>query len=155
MHVEERLAGRGLVVPEPPKGVAAYEPWAQYNDLVMTSFQLPWVNGELRYVGRLGEELSIAEGYECARVCALNGIAQLKDAMDDLDRVRLLRVEGHVGCVGSFEHIPQVLNGASDLLNEVFGLNGRHSRTALGHLVMPLRSPVMVGLWAQVVSVAD
>jgi hypothetical protein len=90
------------------------------------------------------------EARDCARICALNGIAQLRDAAGDLDRVRLIRLEGHVGCTEDFEQIPQVLNGASELLNEAFGERGLHIRTALGHMVMPLKAPVMLGFWAEV-----
>lgn len=150
MTPEERLAGAGLELPEPPGAVAAYEPWQRAGDLVTTSFQLPWRGGELAFVGRLGAELSTEQGYEAARICALNGLAQLREAAGELARVRIVRLEGHVGCTPEFEEIPQVLNGASELVNEVFGERGRHARTALGHMVMPLRSPVMVGFWAEI-----
>src|SRR5213079_1796027 len=111
----------------------------------------PWLDGELAYTGRLGGELDVAQGYQAARICALNGIAQLADAAaGSLERVeRILLLEGHVGCTTEFDAIPQVLNGASELINEVFGERGRHARTALGHQVMPLRAPVMIGFWAE------
>ncbi len=150
MPPEERLAALGLELPEAPPAVGAYVPWAQTGNLVMTSFQLPWRGGELAYTGRLGSSVTVEQGYDAARICALNGIAQLRDAAGDLSRVaRILRLEGHVGCTEEFAEIPQVLNGASDLVNEVFGEVGRHTRTALGHMVMPLRTPVMVGFWAE------
>lgn len=150
MNPEERLAELGLAIPEAPGAVAAYVPWARTGNLVLTSFQLPWREGALAYTGRLGAELTIEDGYAAARICALNGIAQLKDAAGDLSRVaRVLRLEGHVGCVPEFGEIPQVLNGASELVNDVFGERGAHTRTALGHLVMPLNAPVMVGFWAE------
>jgi hypothetical protein len=80
----------------------------------------------------------------------LNGIAQLADAAGPLANVvRILRLEGHVGCAPDFDEIKTVLNGASDLVNEVFGEAGRHTRTALGHVVMPLDAPVMIGFWAE------
>jgi enamine deaminase RidA (YjgF/YER057c/UK114 family) len=149
---EARLAALGLAVPAAPGAVAAYEPWQRIGNLVTTSFQLPWVDGKLAHVGRLGEELDVEQGYLAARVCALNGMAQLKAASGgDLGRVRVLRIEGHVGCVEGFSQIPQVLNGGSELVNEVFGDRGRHARTALGHLVMPLKVPVMLGFWAEIV----
>ncbi|MCJ0765104.1 RidA family protein [Variovorax terrae] len=148
---ETRLAALGLAVPAAPGAVAAYEPWQRVGSLVTTSFQLPWVNGSLAHVGRLGEALDTEQGYRAARICALNGIAQLKAAADgDLGRVRVLRIEGHVGCVEGFSQIPQVLNGGSELINEVFAERGRHARTALGHLVMPLNVPVMLGFWAEI-----
>jgi enamine deaminase RidA (YjgF/YER057c/UK114 family) len=151
LNPEERLAQLGLAIPEAPGAVAAYVPWARTGNLVLTSFQLPWHEGALAYTGRLGAELSIEDGYAAARICALNGIAQLKEAASELSRVaRILRLEGHVGCVEEFTEIPQVLNGASELVNEVFGERGAHTRTALGHLVMPLNAPVMIGFWAEV-----
>ena len=150
MTPEERLSRLGLTLPPPPAAVVAYVPWTRTGNLVTTSFQLPFRDGELAHVGRLGAELSLEEGYDAARICALNGIAQLADAAGELDRVRILRVEGHVGCTEEFEQIPQVLNGGSDLINEVFEERGRHARTALGHLVMPLRAPVMLGFWTEI-----
>ena len=150
MTPEERLAGLGIELPAAPPAVGAYVPWARTGDLVVTSFQLPWRDGELAYTGKLGRELATEEGYDAARTCALNGIAQLKDAVGELELVkRIVRVEGHVGCTEDFAEIPQVLNGASDLVNEVFGERGRHTRTALGHVVMPLNAPVMIGFWAE------
>ncbi len=151
MTPEERLRALGLELPEPPAGVGAYVPWARTGNLVVTSFQLPWRGGELLYTGKLGRELTLEQGYETARQCALNGIAQLRDAAGELSRVRqVVRLEGHVGCTEDFDAIPAVLDGASDLVNEVLGERGRHARTALGHMVMPLSAPVMVGLWAEV-----
>jgi enamine deaminase RidA (YjgF/YER057c/UK114 family) len=150
MTAREQLAALGLELPPPPSGVGAYEPWVQTGNLVMTSLQLPWQQGALAYTGLLGAELQVEDGYAAARLCALNGIAQLNSAAGgDLERVRVLRLEGHVGCTASFEAIPQVLNGASDVINAVFGERGRHVRTAQGHLVMPLRVAVMVGFWAE------
>ncbi len=150
---EIRLAALGLAVPPAPGAVAAYEPWQRVGNLVTTSFQLPWVDGILADVGRLGEALTMEQGYLAARICALNGIAQLKAAAGgDLGRVRVLRIEGHVGCIEGFSQIPQVLNGGSELINAVFAERGRHARTALGHLVMPLNVPVMLGFWAEILN---
>ena len=148
---EERLAELGIDLPEAPPAVGAYVPWARTGNLVVTSFQLPWRDGELAYTGKLGTELETEDGYQAARICALNGIAQLKAAAGELSQVRqIVRVEGHVGCDPSFTEIPQVLNGASELVNDVFGERGRHTRTALGHVVMPLAAAVMIGFWAEV-----
>src|SRR5437868_10610188 len=95
---EERLSQLGLAIPMPPAAVGAYVPWTRTGSLVITSFQLPFRDGELPYVGRLGVEVTLEQGYEAARICALNGIAQLADAAGELSRVRILRIEGHVGC---------------------------------------------------------
>jgi len=149
MTPEERLAELGLELPPAPGAVAAYVPWQRAGNLVTTSFQLPWRAGELAFTGRVGRELTTEQGYEAARICALNGIAQLKEAASELARVRIFRLEGHVGCTEDFDEIPQVLNGASELVSEMFGERGRHARTAEGHMATPLRAPVMVGFWAE------
>jgi enamine deaminase RidA (YjgF/YER057c/UK114 family) len=148
---EERLAELRIELPDPPPAVGAYVPWARTGNLVVTSFQLPWRDGELVYTGKLGAGLETDDGYQAARLCALNGIAQLAQAADGLAGVRqIVRVEGHVGCDPAFTEIPQVLNGASDLVNDVFADRGRHTRTALGHVVMPLDAAVMIGFWAEI-----
>lgn len=150
---EARLAALGLALPAAPGAVAAYVPWARTGNLVMTSFQLPWVDGVLSCAGACGGPggRTWEEGYAAARTCALNGIAQLSEATDgDLSRVaRILRLEGHVFAAPGFSDIPKVLNGASELVNEVFQEAGRHTRTALGHQVMPLDGTVMIGFWAE------
>jgi enamine deaminase RidA (YjgF/YER057c/UK114 family) len=151
MTPEDRLAELGIELPEAPPAVGAYVPWARTGNLVVTSFQLPWRAGELAYTGKLGAGLTTEDGYAAARLCALNGIAQLKQAAGALERVtQIVRVEGHVGCSPDFTEIPAVLNGASDLVNDVFGERGRHTRTALGHVVMPLGAAVMIGFWAEI-----
>jgi len=148
---EEQLAGLGIDLPEAPAAVGAYVPWVRTGDLVVTSFQLPWRGGELAYTGKVGSAQTTENGYQAARLCALKGIAQLKAGVGELSRIRqIVRVEGHVGCTEQFTEIPQVLNGASDLVNQVFGDRGRHTRTALGHVVMPLDASVMIGFWAEV-----
>jgi enamine deaminase RidA (YjgF/YER057c/UK114 family) len=152
MTPERRLEELGIVLPPaPPAAVSAYVPWVRTGNLVVTSGQLPWREGLMAYTGKLGAELSVEEGYEAARLCALNGIAQLKDALGELSRVaQLVRLEGNVHCAAGFQQHPQVLNGASDLLNEVFGERGRHTRTALGTNEMPLDAAVLLVLWAEV-----
>jgi enamine deaminase RidA (YjgF/YER057c/UK114 family) len=149
---EERLAELGLQLPPPPPAaVATYVPWVRAGDLVVTSGQLPWRDGVMAYTGKLGAELTVEDGYAAARLSALNAIAQLKDAVAELARVRqLVRLEGNVHCAAGFQHHPQVLNGASDLLNEVFGERGRHTRTALGTNEMALDAAVLLVLWAEV-----
>jgi enamine deaminase RidA (YjgF/YER057c/UK114 family) len=148
---EERLTELGIELPEAPPAVGAYVPWAVTGNLVVTSFQLPWSGGELAYTGKLGDRLATEDGYQAARLCALNGIAQLRQAAGGLEQIRrIVRVEGHVGCTPGFTDIPAVLNGASDLVNDVFGESGRHTRTALGHIVMPLDAAVMIGFWAEI-----
>jgi len=100
---EEQLAGIGIDLPEAPAAVGAYVPWVRTGDLVVTSFQLPWRGGELAYTGKVGSAQTTENGYQAARLCALNGIAQLKAAVGELSRIRqIVRVEGHVGCTEQF-----------------------------------------------------
>ncbi|MBM4072104.1 MAG: RidA family protein [Planctomycetes bacterium] len=149
--VENRLRELGIDLPEPPKAVGAYVPVIRTGNLIVTSGQLPWKKDRLAFSGKLGTDLTVEQGSEASRLCAINAIAQLKVAAGDLDRVRqIVRVEGYVHCGPGFREHPQVLNGASDLLNAVFGERGRHTRTALGIHEMPLDSPVQLIVWAEV-----
>jgi len=150
MNAEQRLASLGLVLPPPPLAVAAYEPWVRSGDWVMTSGQLPWRDGVMAYVGRLGAELDVEQGYRAARLCALNALAQLRAAAGSLDAVSLVRVEGFVHCAPGFRGHPQVLNGASELFNAVLGEAGRHARLAVGISEMPLDAAVQVMVTARI-----
>lgn len=142
----------GLEIPPPPlAAVPTYVPWLRTGALLVTSGQLPWRDGVMAYAGRLGEHLTVEQGYEASRLAALNAIAQLKDALGELSRVvQLVRLEGNVHCAAGFHDHPQVLNGASDLLIEVFEERGRHTRTALGIHDMPLDAAVQLSLYAEV-----
>lgn len=149
--IEKRLHDLGIELPGAPKAVAAYISVIRTGNLVVTSGQLPWKDNQLAFTGKLGTDLTVEQGYEAARLCAINALAQLKLAVNDLDKVRqIVRVEGYVHCGPGFRGHPQVLNGASDLLNAVFGERGRHTRTALGINEMPLDSPVQLVVWAEV-----
>src|SRR5262249_29907336 len=117
----------------------------------LTAGQLPWKQGKLAYTGKLGVDLTTQQGYEAARIAGLNALAQIKSAVGDLDKVRqIVRLEGYVHCGPGFQEHPQVLNGASELLNAVFGDKGKHTRTAVGIHEMPLNSPVQIIVWAEV-----
>lgn len=151
MTAIENLARLGLKLPAAPAGVANYEAWVRTGNLVMTSGQLPWLNGEMQHAGQLGAEISDEAGYQAARWAALNGIAQLYAATGDLEKIRqIVRIEGAVHCAPGFRGHPQVLNGASDLVMAVFQERGRHTRTALGIADMPLGACVMVSFWAEI-----
>jgi enamine deaminase RidA (YjgF/YER057c/UK114 family) len=148
---ETRLGELGITLPAAPPAVAAYVPWVRTGSLVVTSGQLPWVDGELSHTGRLGAELTDEEGYQAARNALINALAQLKEAVGDLDRVvQIVRMEGNTHSAPGHRGQPQVLNGASDLLLEVFGDRGRHTRTALGISEMPLDAAVQISIWAEV-----
>ena len=151
MSIEAKLTELGLTLPEAPAAVAAYQPWIRTGNLVFTSGQLPLRDGEIAYAGKLGDELTEEEGYQAARQCALNAIAQLKAAAGDLDRVtRIVKVDGYVHTAPGFRGHPQVLNGASELFNTVFGERGRHARLAIGVDEMPLNAAVQICVTAEI-----
>ena len=153
MTPEEKLADLEITLPEAPAAVANYVPWIQTGNLLMTSGQLPWIDGKIQYAGKCGADLSVEEGYEAARLCAINAIAQLKAAIGDLSKIsKIVRLEGNVHSATGFQGQPQVLNGASDLIFAVFGERGRHTRTALGINEMPLNAAVQLSLFAEVES---
>jgi len=144
--VAARLAEKGIVLPEAVTPVAAYVPWVITGNLLFISGQVPFKEGALSHTGHLGGNLTVDEGYDCARVCALNILAQVNDALDgDLDRVsRVVKLTGFVACTPDFGDQPKVINGASDLMAEAFGDNGRHARAAVGVPALPLNSAVEV-----------
>jgi enamine deaminase RidA (YjgF/YER057c/UK114 family) len=148
---DNRLRELGVELPPAPKAVGAYVPVLRTGNLVVTSGQLPWRGDQLLHAGKLGAGVTVEQGYEAARVCAVNALAQLKAAVGDLDKIRqIVRLEGYVHCGPGFRQHPQVLNGASDLINAVFGDRGRHTRVALGIHEMPLDAPVQLVVWAEV-----
>ena len=153
MIIEAKLAELGIDLPEAPAPVAAYQPWIRAGNLIFTSGQLPFRNGEISYAGKLGAEISNEDGYQAARQAALNAIAHIKSATGDLDKVKtIIRIEGYVHCAEGFRDHPRVLNGASDLIAEIFGDRGIHTRLALGINEMPLNAAVQL---AMIVEVAD
>ena len=151
--IEKRLSELGIMLPDPPEPVGAYTAVIRTGNLVITSGQLPWIEGALAFTGRLGDNLTVDQGYAAAWLCAINALAQLRAAVGNLDRIRqIVRLEGYLQCTAGFQEHPQVLNGASDLFNEVFGLIGRHTRTAVGIHAMPLNAPVQLVVWAELAS---
>jgi enamine deaminase RidA (YjgF/YER057c/UK114 family) len=151
MTAEENLERLGIVLPQAPAAVANYVAWVCTGNLVITSGQLPWEGSVMKYTGRLGAELSTEDGYQAARLATINGIAQIKAAAGDLEKiVQIVRLEGNVHSADGFTEQPQVLNGASDLLMEVFEERGRHTRTALGVYDMPLGAAVQLSFFAEI-----
>ena len=151
MSIKTKLEELGITLPEAPTAVAAYQPWIQTGNLIFTSGQLPFRDGLIAYEGKLGSELSEEDGYQAARQCALNAIAQLKAAAGNLNKIRkIVRIEGYVHCADGFRGHPQVINGASDLIVEIFGEKGRHTRLALGINEMPVNAAVQLAITAEV-----
>ncbi len=142
--VETRLSALGITLPEAAAAVANYVPVVRTGNLAFVSGQLPMVDGKVVWTGHLGESLDIEEGQQAARLCAINVLAQLSNALDgDLNRVtRVVRLGGFVASAEDFTAQPQVINGASDLMVDLFGDAGRHARAAVGVNVLPLGASV-------------
>ena len=149
---EQRLKDLGIELPPAPGVAGDYLPYIITGNLLMTSGQLPWINGELRFKGKIGAELSLEQGYQAFRLSALNAIAQVRKALDgNLDRVqRIVRLEGTFGCAPGFTDHPKVLNGASHIVNEVFGPRGLHTRMVQANPEMALDCATLVVLYAEV-----
>ena len=145
--IDERLAELGITLPTVVPPVASYIPAVVTGSLVYTSGQLPMVDGALPAAGKLGAEVSDEQGKALARQCALNGLAAVASVIGSLDRVtRIVKVVGFVASDPSFTGQPGVINGASEVLGEIFGDAGVHARSAVGVAVLPLNSPVEVEL---------
>lgn len=149
---EQRLAELDLELPAPPTAVAAYEPFVVVGATVHVSGQIAMRDGELVARGRLGGEVDVATGQECARACALNVLAQLRAAASgSLERVhRLVKVNVVVASDPGFAEQPQVANGASQLFLDVLGSAGAHARSAVGVAALPLGTPVEIDAVAEI-----
>ena len=138
-RIEARLQQLGIELPQPAAPIANYVGYTVSGTLVVVSGQLCSWNGQLRHIGKLGAGIAIDEGKQAARLCALNVLAQASAAAGgDLDRIRrVLRLGGFVNCTPEFTEMPQVVNGASDLMVEIFGDAGKHARAAVGVSSLP------------------
>jgi enamine deaminase RidA (YjgF/YER057c/UK114 family) len=147
----ERLNQLGIVLPDPPKPVAAYIPAKQAGNMVFTAGQLPMVNGEVISKGLLGQDVEIEDAKNAAKICTLNALAAIEGVIGDLDRIKqIVRVVGYVASVPTFTKQPAVVNGASELLLEIFGENGKHARSAVGMSALPLNASVEIELTVEV-----
>ena len=146
MSIENRLTELGIDIPTPVAPVANYVPYVVVGNLVSVSGQIPMSKGKLAFEGKVEAGVTIEEARSAARLCALNIISQLKAACDgDLNRVkRIVKLGAFVNCVDGFGGQPQIVNAASDLMVEVFGDKGRHSRSAVGTNALPLNVPVEI-----------
>jgi enamine deaminase RidA (YjgF/YER057c/UK114 family) len=143
----EQLQRLGLTLPPVPSPVAAYVPAVRFADLVFTSGQVPVVEGKLRATGLVGAEVEPEEAYACARIAVLNALAAAAEAAGDVDMIaRIVKMVVFVAAVPGFTGHPQVANGASDVLGEIFGAAGEHARSAVGVAGLPLGAPVEVEL---------
>ena len=150
MNIKEKLASLGLILPATTAPVAAYVPAVKTGDLVFTAGQLPIVDGKVVITGKVGAEVTPEYAKDMAQICALNALAAIS-LVADIDQIeRIIRVGGFVNGVPGFVAIPQVVNGASELLIKLFGeVNGKHARTAIGVAELPLNAPVEIELVVQ------
>jgi enamine deaminase RidA (YjgF/YER057c/UK114 family) len=147
---EARLRELGLELPAVPESAGAYVPATRAGSLLFTAGQLPFENGELRKTGKVGDAVSAEEAHAAARLCALNALAAAAAEAGGLDRIgRVIKVTGFVASAAGFNAQPQVINGASELIGEVFGEAGLHARSAVGVAELPLDAPVEVELVAE------
>lgn len=143
---DQRLASLKIILPKPEQAVANYAPYVIVGNMVIISGQLPLQGGDVAYKGKVGQGLSLEQGQAAARLCAINILTQLKAACSgDLTRVkRCVRLGGFVNCGPDFTDQPKVINGASDLMIDVFGDAGRHARAAVGVNALPLGAAVEI-----------
>jgi enamine deaminase RidA (YjgF/YER057c/UK114 family) len=147
VSANQRIGDLGIVLPQVAAPAGAYVPAVISGNLVFTAGQIPMVDGKLVATGKVGTEISVEQAKDIARICALNAVAAVKSVIGDLDRVKkVVKVVGFVASEPSFTQQPAVVNGASELLEQIFGEKGIHARSAVGVAVLPLDAPVEVEL---------
>lgn len=143
--IEERIKELGYDLPELKDPIYDFVPAVVHGDVVYLSGHLPFIEGKLQVKGKLGDTVTLEEGYEASRICVINLLASLKKAIGSLDKVeRILKVTGFVNSASGFTSQPDVINAASKLLLEIFGEKGKHARSAVGAAVMPRNTPVEI-----------
>lgn len=151
MNIEKKIEELGYKLSTPPKPLAAYIPVVKSGRLVFTAGQLPIVDGELKYTGKVPSSISEEEAIKAAEICALNCLSVIKSEIGDLDKIeRILKVTVFVNSADDYSKQPAVANGASELLVKIFGEIGKHARSAVGVSSLPLNAPVEVELIAEV-----
>jgi enamine deaminase RidA (YjgF/YER057c/UK114 family) len=145
--IEEKILSLGIELPEAPRSAGSYAQVVIAANLVFVSGQIPVDPGsvpmQVKFKGKVGKDISLEEGQEAARLCTINALAQLKSVLGSLDKIRkFVKVSGFVNSDASFTNHPQIINGASDFIVQIFGEKGRHSRSAVGASSLPLNSAV-------------
>ena len=149
--VEDKIKELGCILPETPKPLAAYIPAIKTGDYVYTSGQVPFAEGELKYAGKIGFDLSIEEGQKAAELCALNALSAIKSVVGDLNKIeQIIKVTVFVNSADAFTDQPKVANGASEFLGKIFGEAGKHARSAVGVNELPVNSAVEVEMIVKV-----
>ncbi len=151
MEIEKKLKAMGLELPEPPTPNANYIGFVRVGNLLIIGGNIGRINGVLKYRGKVGGAVTLEQGYDAARNCALNHLAIIKAALGDLDRVeRIVKVLGYVNVAPGFTDMPKVVNGESDLLVSLWGEKGQHTRAAVGVSSLSLDSPVETEIIVQI-----
>jgi len=149
--VEDKIKELGYILPETPKPLAAYIPAIKTGDYVYTSGQVPFAEGELKYAGKIGFDLSIEEGQKAAELCALNALSAIKSVIGDLNKIeQIIKVTVFVNSADAFTDQPKVANGASEFLGKIFGEAGKHVRSAVGVNELPVDSAVEIEMIVKV-----
>ena len=149
--IEEKLGSLGIVLPIPPKPAGSYIPAVRTGNLVFVSGQIPISDGKVLYSGKVTKDLSVEEAQKAARLCMINALAQLKSELGNLDEIsKIVRVSGFVNSPPEFTEQPKVINGASDLLYEIFEKKGQHTRIAIGVSSLPLNSAVEIDMIVEI-----
>lgn len=145
-RVQDRMDELALRLPDPPKPAANYVPYVLVGQTIYVSGQIPLVDGEPTFIGQVGTDFDIEAGRKAARICALNVVAQVSDALDgDLDRVaRVCKLTGFVNCSHEFYQQPKIIDAASELMLQIFDEAGRHSRSAVGVSALPFNVAVEI-----------
>ena len=152
MSAAANLSRLGLALPKVPTPVGSYVPGVRVGNLVLTSGQLPFADGELMYPGHVGADVTIDQACACAKCAALNALAVAAKTAGGLDRIkRIIRLAVYVASAPGFNEQPKVANGASDLLADIFGDHGKHARAAVGTNELPLNSCLELELTVEVV----
>ncbi len=155
MDYEKKIRSLALTLPAPPAPVANYLPLVRSGPLLFLSGMLPFVEGRLAFVGKVGKEVAVDQGKEAARLALLNALSAIQSEIGSLNAVeRFIRLSVYVASTSEFIQQPVVANGASDLLVEIFGDAGRHARLALGAVSLPLDAPVELELIVEVTGMA-
>lgn len=149
--IDEKLASLNIVLPSPPKPAGSYVPVVITGKLAFVSGQIPIKDGKIEFLGKIPQDLSIEEAQKAAKLCIINALAQLKNELGNLDRVsKIVRVSGFVNSTQEFSEQPKIINAASDLLYEIFGSKGQHSRIAIGVTSLPLNSCVEIDMIVEI-----
>ncbi|HKU33337.1 MAG TPA: RidA family protein [Candidatus Nitrosotalea sp.] len=149
--IEEKIASLNILLPVPPKPAGSYIPVTRTGNLVFVSGQIPVKEGKVEFQGKVPTDVSIETAQQAAKLCVINVLAQLRAEIGSLDKVsKIVRVSGFVNSASDFYEQPKIINAASDLLFEIFGEKGKHSRIAVGVASLPLNSTVEIDMIAEV-----